>query len=112
MTITAGSGAEEISGDILCIGSLLGDVRSHVFDHIVGFELWALFEAALGVSLSEVTLGASIAAAVSFIETEAELTLASIIVELAAAAARLGGAATVANSQADSYKKLVADIKK
>lgn len=112
LTITAGSGAEEVSGDILCIGSLLGDLRSHVFDHIVGFVMEAVFEAALGASFAEVTLGASLAAAAGLIETEADLTAASIAVEVAAAIARLSAAAMVANSQADNYRKLVADIKK
>jgi hypothetical protein len=112
LTITAGSGAEEISGDIFCIGSLLGDVRSKVFDHIVGFVLEAVFEAALGVAFSEVTFGASLAVATGIIETEAALTAASIAAELAAAAARLIAAAIVAHSQAENYDRLVADIKK
>lgn len=74
IAITAGSGAEEISGDVLIIGSFLGDLRAGVFDHIVGFVIEALLEAALGVSLAEVTLGASLATAAGLIETEAALT--------------------------------------
>jgi hypothetical protein len=112
LAITAGAGSEEVSGDILCIGSFLGDVRSHVFDHIVGFVMEAVFEAALGASFAEVTFGASLAAAVGLIEEEAAMTAASIAVELAAAVARLGAAALVAHSQAENYQKLVADIKR
>ena len=61
---------------------------------------------------AEVTFGASLAAAVGLIEEEAAMTAASIAVELAAAAARLGAAALVAHSQAENYQKLVADIKR
>ncbi len=57
LAVVSGEGSEQVCGDILMIGSFLGDVRSHVFDHIVGF-----------------------------------------VVE--------------ANSQAENYRKLVADIKK
>jgi hypothetical protein len=112
LTITAGTKAESISGDILVIGSFLGDLRANVFDHIVGFVIEALFEAAMGVALSEVTFGASLAVAAGVIETEAAMTAASIAAEVAAAVARMGAAALVAKSQGNSYKKLVADIKK
>lgn len=112
LAITAGTGAEEISGDTFVIGSFLGDLRAGVFDHIVGFVVEALFEAALGVAFAEVTLGASLAVAAGLIETEAGLTAASIAMQVAAAILRAIAAAQVAHSQAQSYDKLVADIKK
>ena len=112
LAVTAGSGAEEISGDIYMIGSFLGDLRSGVFDHIMGFVTEAIIELGAGAAAAEVTLGASLAAAIGLVETEAGLTAASIAVQIAGALARLGAAAVVAESQAQNYQKLVADIKK
>ncbi|SHG58696.1 hypothetical protein SAMN05443575_2318 [Jatrophihabitans endophyticus] len=111
LAVGSGTRSVEISGDILMIGSVLGDVRSHVFDHIVGFVMEAVFEAALGTSFAAVTFGASLGVAAGVIETEAAMTIASIGVEMAAAAARLGAAAMVAHAQSASYQKLIADIK-
>lgn len=112
LTITAGAGAEEVSGDLLAIGSLVGDVRTKIFDHIVGFVLEALLEAAIGTAAAEVTFGASLAVAAGIIEEEATLTALSIAAELAAATARVIAAAMVAQKQGENYQKLVADIKK
>lgn len=112
LAITAGSGAEDISGDLLIIGSFLGDLRAGVFDHIVGLVAEMLITAATGIAFSIPTFGASIAAAVGFMEAEAAFTTASIAIQLAAAVLRATAAAQVADTQAQNYDKLVADIRK
>jgi hypothetical protein len=112
LAITAGSGAEEISGDLLVIGSFLGDLRAGVFDHIVGLVVEMCITAATGVAFAVPTFGASIAAAAGIMEAEAAFTAASIAMQVAAATLRAIAAAQVADTQAHAYEKLVADIKK
>lgn len=111
LAIDAGSTATALSGDILAVGSFLGDLRSGVFDHVVGFVIEAIIEAATGVALAPATLGASVGVAAGIITTEFELTAASIALQVAGAIARLSAAALVAQEQGRSYEKLVADIK-
>ncbi len=112
LAVLAGEKAVEISGDIVMIGSFLGDLRNGVIEAVMGFVIAACFEAATGAALAPVTLGASIAVSGGIISTQAMMTAAGIAVDIAAASARLGAAAMVANSQKSSYDKLVADIKK
>jgi len=112
LAVAAGAGAEQFSGDLLALGSFLGDLRAGVFDHIMGFVTEAIIEATAGVAASEVTLGASLAAAAGVIETEADLTAASIALQVAGAYARMLAAIEVADAQSSNYQKLVADIKK
>jgi len=100
--------AETISEGLLMVGSALGDARAYIIGEIMSWLTEMIITAAAGAAAAPETLGASIAAAMGFMEAETAAKVAALALFVGGTAARLGAAAIVAHHQSEQFTAFTA----